>query len=208
MSIKIRKATAADAPFLAQMILQSSRAGKKVSIYDLIFSTTDDKEVLKNLEKLTTTQAKNSCHYNNFLIAEMDNKPVGTLCSYEPRIATKESFCASLKEVGVENSEESDYIEILQECDFNLNTRTLVFDFMEELEGFVDVGVMKALMQKSLLTARLKGYRIAQTVVEIGSLETLMYYKKLGFKEVDTKECELYKEKLGRPGLALLSYEF
>jgi L-amino acid N-acyltransferase YncA len=79
---------------------------------------------------------------------------------------------------------------------------------MEELEGFVDVGIMKALMQKSLLTARLKGYRIAQTVVEIGSLETLMYYKKLGFKEVDTKECELYKEKLGRPGLALLSYEF
>lgn len=208
MSIKIRKAVAEDSAFLSQMILQSSRAGKKISIYDLIFATNDDKEILKNLEKLTTTQSKNNCHYSNFLIAEMDGKPVGTLCSYEPRIATKEAFCSALKEVGIQNSEESEYIEILRECDFNLNTRTLIFDFMEELEGFVDVGVMKELMQKSLLTARLKGYRIAQTIVEIGSLETLMYYKKLGFKEVETKECELYKEKFGRPGLALLSYEF
>lgn len=208
MSIKIRKATADDAPFLAKMILQSSRAGKKVCIYDLIFETSNDSDILKNLEKLTTTESKNSCHYSNFLIAEMDGQSVGSLCSYEPRIATQEAFCNSLKEIGIKNSEDSEYITIMHECNFNLNTRTLVFDFMEELEGFIDVGVLKALMQKSLLTARLKGYRIAQTIVEIGSLETLMYYKKLGFKEVKTKECELYKEKFGRAGLTLLSYEF
>jgi len=63
-------------------------------------------------------------------------------------------------------------------------------------------------MQKSLLTARLKGYRIAQAMVEIGSLETLLYYKKLGFKEVRQKECEIYKEKFGRAGLVLLAIEF
>ncbi len=207
MSIKIRKALESDAPFLAQMILQSSRAGKKFGLYDLIFSTTNDEDTLKNLEKLTTTKAKNSCHYSNFLIAEMDGKSVGTLCSYEPRIATKEAFCDAIREVGVD-PKESDFLDVLNECDFNLNTRTLVFDFMEELEGFIDVGVLKALMQKSLLTARLKGYRIAQTIVEIGSLETLMYYKKLGFKEVREIESELYKEKFGRPGLVLLAYEF
>ncbi|MCK4974862.1 MAG: acyl-CoA acyltransferase, partial [Sulfurimonas sp.] len=183
MSIKIRKAVSEDAPFLAQMILQSSRAEKKFGMYDLIFSTTKDKDTLKYLEKLTTTTAKNSCHYSNFLIAEMDGKSVGTLCSYEPRIATREAFCDAIKEVGVD-PEESDFLNILNECDFKLNIRTLIFDFMEELEGFIDVGVLKELMQKSLLTARLKGYRIAKTIVEIGSLETLMYYKKLGFKEV------------------------
>ncbi|MDA7818447.1 acyl-CoA acyltransferase [Sulfurimonas sp.] len=208
MSIEIRKATTTDTPFLAKMILQSARAGKKVSIYDLIFDGANDKEILKSLEKLTTTEAKNSCHYSNFLIASMDGQDVGTLCSYEPRISNKEAFCTSLKEIGVENSEESDYVEIMQECDFGLNTRTLVFDCMEELEGFLDVGVLKALMQKSLLTARLKGYRIAQTIVEIGSLETLLYYKKLGFKEVREIESELYKEKFGRSGLVLLAFEF
>lgn len=205
MSIKIRKAVIDDAIFLAQMILQSSRAGKKFGMYDLIFTSNDD--ILKNLENLITTNAKNCCHYSNFLIAEVDDKKVGTLCSYEPRIATKEVFLEALNEIGV-NGISNEYVNISDACNFKPNTRTLIFDFMEELDGFSNVGILKDLMQKSLLTARLKGYRIAQTVVEIGSLETLMYYKTLGFKEVETKECELYKEKFGRAGLVLLAYEF
>ncbi|MDQ1244971.1 MAG: hypothetical protein QG565_1312 [Campylobacterota bacterium] len=207
MGINIRKATSADAPFLAQMILQSTRADKKIGIYDLIFKTTSDEQILKNLEKLTNTTAKSNCHYSNFLIAEIDGKSVGSLASYEPRIVTKETFLASLEEIGV-NGEESEYFGLMDICGFALNSRTLVFDYMEELEGFMDVGILKELMHKSLLTARLKGYRIAQTIVEIGSLETLLYYKKLGFKEVKQKECDPYKEIFGRPGLVLLSIEF
>lgn len=206
MSIKITKATVEDSAFLAEMILQSSRAGKKDGLFDLLFQTNDNKIILEKLEKLTTTDAKSHCHYSNFLIAKMDGKSVGTLCSYEPRIATKETFVKALGEIGCEDSEDS--LEVMYSCDFNLNKRTLMFDFMEEAEGFIDVGVLKALMQKSLLTARLKGYTIAQTMIEIGSLESELFYKKLGFKVVAQKECELYKEKFGRVGLMLLATEF
>jgi hypothetical protein len=207
MSIKIRKALGEDSPFLAQMILQSSRAEKKIGIFDLIFEPNSDKELLESIEKLTNTGAKNHCHFSNFLIAEIDGQSVGSLCSYEPRIATRDTFMAALKEIGCDNTAK-DFLEILDACDFQLNKRTLIFDFMEEVEGHMDVGILKSLMQKSLLTARLKGYRIAQTMVEIGSLETLLYYKKLGFKEIKQKECELYKEKFGRAGLVLLAFEF
>jgi len=206
MSIKIRQAISDDAPFLAHMILQSTRAGKKEGIFDLIFEGNDENKILKNLEALTNTEAKSHCHFRNFLIAEVDGKSVGSLCSYEPRISTQQTFIDALKEIGYEDVQDS--LEPLYECDFELNKRTLMFDFMEELEGFIDVGVLKALMQKSLLSARLKGYRIAQSIVEIGSLEMIMYYKKLGFREVRAKECELYKEKFGRPGLTLLAIEF
>lgn len=207
MSIKIRKATIDDAPFLAQMILQSSRAEKKVSMFDLVFNSNTDDELLDDIEKLTKTSIKNYCHFSNFLIAEIDSKKVGTLCSYEPRIATKKSFCDSLKEIGKDENIVV-YQEIQNECDFEQNNRTLIFDFMEEVDGFIDVGILKSLMTKSLLTARLKGYTIAQTIVEIGSLETILIYKKLGFKEKKQKECELYREKFGRSGLALLELEF
>jgi len=207
MSIKIRNANGDDAPFLAQMILQSSRAGKKDGMFDLVFETNDDKILLEKLEKLTQTEAKNYCHFKNFLIAELDGQSVGTLCAYEPRIATKDEFVAALREVGCGESVE-EILEPFYSCEFELNKRTLMFDFMEELEGFIDVGVLKALMQKSLLTARLKGYRIAQTIIEIGSLESELFYKKLGFHKVDQIECELYKEKFGRLGLMLLATEF
>jgi N-acetylglutamate synthase-like GNAT family acetyltransferase len=207
MAITIRKATEDDSKFLAQMILQSSKAEKVECIFNLIFKSNDDGVVLENLAKLAVTKAKSQCHYSNFLIAELDGKCVGSLCTYEPRIATRQSFVDALLEVGC-SEDVSETLEVLYDCDFELNNRTLMFEYMEELEGFVDVGVLKALMQKSLLTARLKGYRIAQTIVEIGSLETLLFYKKLGFTRVKEKECELYKEKFGRAGLVLLSIEF
>jgi len=207
MSIKIRKAEAKDAKFLAEMILQSTRAGKKSGIFDMIFETTNDEEILKKLEALTCTEAKNHCHYNNFLIAELDNTSVGTLCSYEPRIATHKVFMDALNEVGCADTLDEN-LKVIYECDFELNNRTLMFDFMEEKKGFIDVGVLKALMQKSLLTARLKGYRIAQTVVEIGSMDNILFYKKLGFHKVREIECESYKEHFGRAGLVLLATEF
>ncbi|MCW8838166.1 MAG: acyl-CoA acyltransferase [Thiovulaceae bacterium] len=207
MSIGISKASKEDAGFLAQMILQSSRAEKKIGIYDLVFGVKNDDDLLSYLEKLVVTETKNHCHFSNFLIANIDGKQVGTLCSYEPRISTHEAFIKSLEEINY-TGDISEYEDILTLCDFEQNNRTLIFDFMEELEGFINVGVLKALMQKSLLTARLKGYRIAQTIVEIGSLETILLYKKLGFKEVKQKECELYKEKFGRVGLTLLEIEF
>ena len=206
MSMKIRNANEHDAPFLAQMILQSSRAGKKDGMFDLVFEE-DGESLLKTLQKLTQTNPKNYCYFKNFLIAEIDGQCVGTLCAYEPRIATKEEFIATLKELGCDEGVE----EILKpffSCEFDLNNRTLMFDFMEELEGFIDVGILKALMQKSLLTARLKGYRIAQTIIEIGSLESELFYKKLGFHKVQEVECELYKETFGRSGLMLLATEF
>ena len=207
MSIKIRKAKAEDASFLAKMILQSSRAEKKFGLFDLIFESKSDEDTLKMLEKLTITTSKNYCHYSNFLIANIDGVDVGSLCSYEPRIATQKAFTDSLDEIGCAGSVDA-FLEISSICTFESNNRTLFFDFMEELDGYMDVGVLKALMQKTLLTARLKGYRIVQTMVEIGSLEALLYYKKLGFKEIEEKECELYKEKFGRAGLVLLAYEF
>jgi len=207
MSIKIRKATETDTKFLAQMILQSSRAEKKVGMFDFVLGSGSDKELLAKLENLTKTKAKNYCHFSNFLIAEIDAKPVGTLCSYEPRIATKQAFKDSLQEIECDQKLD-EYEELLHQCDFEQNNRTLIFDFMEEVEGFLDVGILKALMTKSLLTARLKGYTIAQSIVEIGSLETMLFYKKLGFKEKKQKECEEYREKFGRNGLALLEIEF
>lgn len=207
MSIKIRKADINDAPFLAQMILQSSRASKSTGLFDLIFEGEKEEDILKNIEKLTRTNAKSHCKFENFLVAEVDGDKVGTLCSYEPRFSTKETFIEALREIGCSDDIE-EKLTILGECAFELNNSTIMFDFLEEVNGYVDVGIMKALMQKSLLNARLKGYRIAQVIVEIGSLETLMFYKKFGFKEVKENECEFYKEKFGRLGVILLSLEF
>lgn len=207
MSIKIRNAEPADASFLAEMILQSTRAGKKRGLFDLLFDGNDESKLIEMLSQLTLTEAKSHCNYRNFLIAEIDAKRVGTLCSYEPRISTKETFIKALEEIGCTKDVEAT-LDVVYSCSFEQHRSTLMFDFMEEVEEVVDVGVLKALMQKSLLTARLKGYRVAQTIIEIGSLEAELFYKTLGFSKTDEVLCEEYKEIFGRPGLMLMSMEF
>ncbi len=203
----MEKAKSEDADFLASMILTSSRADKPVGLFDYIFENSSDEFILEKIRLLLQSQKECYCYYENFLIAKVDGKNVGTLCSYEPRIATKEKFVEALRKSGCDEDAIS-RLKRLDECDFNINNRTLMFDFLEEVDGYIDVGILKALMQKSLLTARLKGYRIAQTIVEIGSLESLLFYEKLGFVKKEQKECESYKEIFGRNGVMLLELDF
>lgn len=207
MNITIKQATQKDASFIAQMILQSTRAGKKDGLFDLLFEDDDDATILQKLEKLTQTEAKSHCHYKNFLIATVDGKDVGTLCSYEPRISNQETFLKALEEIGCcEKLNET--LEVFYGCSFEIRNSVLMFDFMEEVEDFMDVGVLKALMQKSLLSARLRGYTKAQTIVEIGSLEAELLYEKLGFTQIEQKECEVYRELFGRNGISLYEIGF
>ena len=58
MSITIRKALESDGAFIADALLKSSRADKKVGIFDYIFNTSDEKKLLEYLQKFTLTNTK------------------------------------------------------------------------------------------------------------------------------------------------------
>lgn len=203
MSIKIRKATQKDAPLLALSMLESSRSGKKKGLFDVLFNTSDTQELVGKLEKLTTTETKSYCHFSNFLVASVDGVDAGFLCGYEPRIATHEIFAKAMAELGCDDSYEerlSSYREVEPEFD----KKTFLLDFMAVKDEFHEFSVLKELIQKSLLTARLKGYRMVQTMVEIGSVETMMVYQKLGFSEIDERRSQQYEDEYGRPGIVRL----
>ncbi len=203
MNIKIRKATENDAPFLAQSMLESSRSGKKKGVFDVIFDTMDKKALLQRLENLTTTKTKSFCHFSNFLIATVDGVDAGSLCGYEPRLATYEIFTKAMGELGCDGSYE-DRLLSYRQVEPQFDKKTFLLDFMAVKDEFHEFSVLKELVQKSLLTARLKGYRIVQTMVEIGSVETIMVYKKLGFSEIDERRSEFYEAEYGRPGIVRL----
>jgi hypothetical protein len=200
MNIKVRKAGPEDAELIAWAIMHSSRSGKAAGLFDLIFQPADDAALLASLKALTTTSTKSYCHYTNFLIAESGGEAVGVLCGYEPRIATREIFSRALAEVGVDGSYEERIAGYLL-CVPEIDRQTWVLDFIVEKPGRESFEILRELVQKSLLTARLKGYRKVQTMLEIGSLQTQRIYEKLGFGFADEKRSEYYKELFGRPGI-------
>ncbi len=203
MGIKIRKAEKNDSAFVSWAMLESSRAGKKVGLFDLIFQCNDDKVLLEKLTLLSQTDTKSYCHYSNFLIAVENGKDVGALCGYEPRIATHEVLSKALMELGVDESY-NERISAYFLCFPKVGRQTWILDFMEVKNDAHELRILKELIQKSLLSARLKGYRNVETMVEIGSADTQLVYKKLGFDILEEKQSEYYFETFGRLGVMRL----
>lgn len=201
MDITVRNAAETDAGVLARAMLKSSRAGKKIGIFDLIFETSDEEALLGYLSRLAVTETKSFCHYSHFLLASAGGEKVsGTICGYPSKIATHEVFSAALAELGIDEG----YLERIATfllVEPEVNRQTWMLDFMTVTEGCEPLPVFALLLKKSLLTARLKGYRKVQTMVEIGSADTEILYEKLGFEEVDEKRSELYAEQFGRAGI-------
>lgn len=194
----IRTAKAEDAKFISWAILESSRAGKKQGLFDLIFSPAPD--ISKSLEKLITHDVKTICHYSNFLIAEVNGNQAGVLCSYDGYKISWENMSGALETMGCQG----DYKERISAyllCEPEVEKHTIVLNFMITKEEFRGLGVVKALVKKVLLTARLKGFRRAQTDIEIGSIETQLAYEKMGFSKKEEKKSDYYLEVFGRPGI-------
>lgn len=206
MSVTVRKASEADAAIICQAMLEGSRAGKSIGFFDLIFQTSEDAELTAHLKRLIMTTTKSYCHFSNFFIALSGNEPVGALCGYEPRIATHDIFAQALEEIGIDESYHERIAAYLL-CEPEVDNKTFILDFMMAKSEFKSIEILKELVGKSMLTARLKGYRKVQTMVEIGSAETEMIYKKLGFNVIDEKRSDYYKEQFGRAGIMRMQIE-
>lgn len=203
MSITVRKASESDVDIVSQALLEGSRAGKKIGLFDLVFNTSDDTVLLGYLNRLVLATTKSYCHFSNFFIALSGSERIGAICGYEPRIATHEIFSKALEEIGFDESYHERIAAYLL-CEGDVDNKTWVLDFIMAKNPFQSFEILKELVGKSMLTARLKGYRKVQTSVEIGSVETEMIYKKLGFTVLDEKRSEYYKEQFGRPGIMRL----
>jgi len=197
--MKIRTAKVEDASFITWAILESSRAGKKKGIFDLIFSPSGNVE--KTLEALVVHDIKTVCHYSNFLIAEVDGKVAGALCGYDGFRLSWESMSEALESMGCQGDYKERIAAYLM-CEPEVEKNTLILDFMITKDEFRGLGVVKELVKKVLLNARLKGFRKAQTNIEIGSIETQMAYEKMGFSAKEEKKSDYYLEEFGRLGIA------
>jgi len=203
MAITVRKASESDIDLIAQALLESSRSGKNIGLFDLVFNTSDDELLLGHLKRLALTTTKSYCHFSNFFIAMSGGSSVGTICGYEPRIATHEIFSKALEEIGFDESYHERIAAYLL-CEGEVDNKTFVLDFMLVKPEFKTIDVYKELIGKSMLTARLKGYRKVQTSIEIGSAENELIFKKLGFEMIDEKRSEYYKEQFDRAGIMRL----
>jgi hypothetical protein len=84
MATTHRRGRRDDAAFLAWAMLSASRAHLSRGVWDLLIGA-DEAGCLAYLQRLTLAEPRSLCHYESFLIAEVDGEPAAALCGFDIR---------------------------------------------------------------------------------------------------------------------------
>ena len=208
MDVKIRLARPDDAAFLAWAIFAAGRSHCQRGVWDVILGRPED-ECLAFLELLSATETPHMFHCSNFIIAEVDGRPVAALSGYDPK---------QLAEVGQAFLQVHEKLGLTEnhQVDNQRGVAAIIYCYPEETEGawiienvatlleFRRQGLIDILLNEILEKGRRLGFGLCQVSVFIGNTPAQRAYEKYGFRVVDEKRHPDFEAETGCPGMKRL----
>ena len=212
MEISIRDATAADAEFLAWVILTAARGHlDKPSVWERVFSGSEQ-ERMGLLAKLVIAEPRCIAHYEGFVIAEHKGAPIAAACGYIPAERTPEDFTSALlyvvEEAGWNHQQQVDLLAgfgVFSRCLPMGYEREWVLEYIATKPEFRGSGVTHELLKDLLECGREAGVEKARVAYFIGNEAAKKSYRKLGFKEANEMVDSEFEAQYGVPGVVHMS---
>ena len=208
MDINVRPARPEDASLIGWVMLASGRSHLERGIWDIIISQPED-ECLTFLELLTLDGSRHMCYYTEFLVAEVDGKPVAALEGFDPasnglwtimehaaRVANKMGLTEKDMAAGQQG------LVAYMTCYPDFAEGAWVIEHVATLPEYRHMGVISKLLEAILNKGRQQGFRLAQVDCYIGNTPAELAYKKAGFKYHDEKRHPDFEREIGCPGIA------
>jgi translation initiation factor 4G len=207
MDLVIRQARAADAPFLAWLILTAGRAHVKRGIWEVVLGETEER-CLAVLELLAKTEQPHLFHHHCYLVAEAGGSPIAGLGGHDPSVLGYPALQRALPEVfrkmGLalpEGNLEREAPRILA-CIPDAAEGAWVIDSVATAPAFRRRGIASLLLDAILAKGRALGFRRAQISIYLGNTAAQRVYEKKGFAIIDEKRDPYFEAEIGSPGMA------
>jgi ribosomal protein S18 acetylase RimI-like enzyme len=209
----IRPATAEDAAFLAWIMLSASRAHLARGVWDLLIGA-DEAACLGYLRRLAVTEPRSLCHYESFLIAEIDGQPGAALSRFEIRAGgwrtVGEAMAKVQRDLGWTDSDLAGsqkrvapiWACVLPEAGADFGVENVATTPIYRRRGLAN-----ALLNHTVREGISRGGKLAQVTTYIGNDKAVSAYKKCGFRVLDEKHCREMLSALGAPGFVRLVRE-
>lgn len=211
--VHVRCGAAADAEFLAWVMLSASRAHLARGLWDLIIGS-DEAGCLDYLRRLAIAEPRSLYRCENFLIAEVAGERAAALCGFETRDAWSivgEARANVQRDLGWTEAEAAASYQRVSPIWTACMLPDIGADFAIEnvatLPEYRRRGLVNALLDEALRNASQRGYRLAQIMTYIGNEAALSAYEKAGFKVFDEKLCTEVQNILSVPGFVGLTRE-
>ena len=206
MTIQVRQGRQGDADFLAWVMLSASRAQLPRGVWELIIGG-GEAQCLDYLRRLAATEPPSLCHYESFLIAEIDGQPAAALSGYDMRergwALVAQAMSKVQQDLGWTDNDlaaSRQRVAPVWACflpeigsDWGIENVATKPDYRRQ--GFV-----KTLLDETLKQAVARGAKLAQITTYIGNQAACSAYEKAGFRVHDEKRCADFESSLGSPG--------
>jgi translation initiation factor 4G len=211
--MRIRPATAADAEFVAWVILTASRSQLPLGAWDHYVGG-DEARVRAFLGRMVTQDVQSFCRWGGFLIAEVDGVPAAGLSGYSSSDPAMENptpaLLAASRAVGWSDAElEAAGIRLgaFLTCVTEPPRDTWVVEWVATQQAFRRRGLVHELLLAVLDAGRRRGFARSQIMVFVGNTAARCAYERAGFVYTDEKRNPDFERLMGCPGIERLLRE-
>ena len=213
MEITIRDAVAADAPFLAWVMITAARSHRSLSFWDYAFPGAEAPR-LDYIAAMALAEPISFAHYSGFLVAEHEGRPVGGLSGYDSAIKGLDRFVMALTGLVLRREWSADHIQLLSVRTAPVNTcmpdsppGVWIVEWVATTPEARGRGVANALLRQILQRGRDAGYSRSQISYLIGNTPAQAAYERIGFETVEERRHPDFEAAFGAPGIARMVRE-
>ncbi len=189
MEITIRNANENDLDFLVEAIYYAEKSGTEIFSYSTIFNLSEEeiKQILRNI--IAENEGYCELSLDSFLVAEIDNKLVGTVAGWveamdeiPSALAKANMLFSNLPSQAIENAISLN--KILSEIHIERTEHALQLESIYTNKDFRGKGIAKLLIDKHIELAKQKDktVKIAQIILADNNSSAINTYKNAGFE--------------------------
>jgi translation initiation factor 4G len=182
----------------------------KIGIWDLVISQPED-TCLRFLETLALQDPRHMCHYTEFMVAEVDGRPVAALEGFDPvsngEPTVAEPMAAVVRKMSLTEQDMAPGQQALaafMTCHPDYADGAWVIEQVATRPEYRRTGVISELIESVLDKGRQQGFTLAQVSFYIGNTPAQRAYEKAGFKYFDEKRHPDFEREIGCPGMVRL----
>ena len=214
MTTRIRPATAADARFVAWVMLAASRSHLPRGAWDVFVDGPEDR-VLAFLHRMATQVEPSFCRWERFLVAEVDGTPAAGLSGYtvrdpgmlDPNAAIAAASRDALGWTDVETQAASERLANFLTCVTEPSANAWAIEWVATRPEFRRRGLVHELLLAIMQRGREQGFTRSQILVLLENTAAQCAYERAGYHVVDEKRHPDFARLMGCPGIARMTRE-
>jgi ribosomal protein S18 acetylase RimI-like enzyme len=203
----VRRATAADVPFVATVLEMAGRGHLERGPWDLMFP--EPVERARALMHMAGLATPSWCHFSQFHVAEADGRAAAALCTFEPGSLGDTSLAAPLYDTfaALGWSEEraaavGPLVAPYLLCFPDMPAGTWIVENVGTSRDKRRRGLVRELLDFALEEGRERGCERAQISCLIGNDAAQRAYERAGFQVVEERRDAEFERMLGAPGFS------